>query len=271
MNLTRTDGPPPPPAPPTVWLVGAGPGDADLLTRRAVRAIRQATVLLVDDLVGADVLRFARRTARIVHVGKRGGCASTPQAFIERLMVAEALRGERVVRLKGGDPFLFGRGGEELQALQAHGIPVEVVPGISAGIAASAALQCPLTHRDHAHGVMFLTGHPRPGGAPLDWAALGGAVAQGVTLVVYMGVAQADALQRGLLQTLDAATPVAIVQHASLPQQRCAHGRLGELAAVIARERLGSPAIIVVGDVLRALGALAAPATIAPLPRQAMG
>ena len=246
-----------PVARPTVLLVGAGPGDPELLTRRALRAIRQATVLLVDDLVGDGVLRYARRDARVVHVGKRGGCASTPQVFIERLMVAEALRGERVVRLKGGDPFVFGRGGEEVEALRAHGIAVEVVPGISAGIAAAAALQAAFTHRDCAHGVLFVTGHARPGGRPLDWHALGTAAAQGITLVVYMGVAQAGELQGGLLEALPGATPVAAVQHVSLPQQRQAVGRLDGLAELIRREAIGSPAVIVVGDVLRAMAAMA--------------
>ena len=242
-------------------LVGAGPGDPELLTLKAIRAIRAATVLLVDDLVGDGVLRFARRGARIVHVGKRGGCASTPQAFIERLMVAEALKGERVVRLKGGDPFVFGRGGEEADALRAHGIAVDVVNGITSGLAAAAALGVALTHRDHAHGVVLVTGHARQGGVPLDWAALGAAAAQGLTLVVYMGVAQAAALQRGLLEALAAATPAAVVQHASLATQREVVTTLGALVETIEREALQSPAIIVVGDVLRGTAAWhAAPA-----------
>ena len=241
--------------PPRCALVGAGPGDPELLTLKAVRAIRAATVLLVDDLVSDGVLRFARKSARIVHVGKRGGCTSTPQAFIERLMVTEARNGERVVRLKGGDPFVFGRGGEEAAALRAHGIEVDVVNGITSGLAAATALGVPLTHRDHAHGVVFVTGHARRDGAPLDWAALGAAAAQGLTLVVYMGVAQAAALQAGLLRALPASTPLAVVQHASLPQQRQVLASLGTLCETLARERLGSPAIIIVGDVLR--GALA--------------
>ena len=236
-------------------LVGAGPGDPELLTIKAVRAIRAATVLLVDDLVGDAVLRFARRGARIVHVGKRGGCASTPQAFIERLMVGEALKGERVVRLKGGDPFLFGRGGEEAEALRAHGIAVEVVSGITSGLAAAAALGMPLTHRDHAHGVAFVTGHARKGGPPLDWAVLGAAAAEGLTLVVYMGVAQVAALQAGLLRALPPATPAAVVQHASLAEQRDCVTTLGALAETIAREGLASPAVIIVGDVLRGVAA----------------
>jgi uroporphyrin-III C-methyltransferase len=242
-------------ATPTVRLVGAGPGDPDLLTRKALRAIRQATVLLVDDLVSDAVLRYARRSARIVHVGKRGGCASTPQVFIERLMAAEALRGERVVRLKGGDPFVFGRGGEELANLQAHGLRVEVVNGITAGLAAATAIGVPLTHRDHAHGVMFVTGHAKAEGAALDWPVLAAAAAQGITLVIYMGIATHHALQAGLLQGLRRDTPVAVVQHASLPQQREALCRLEDLAATIEAESLESPAVIIVGDV--ALAALA--------------
>jgi uroporphyrin-III C-methyltransferase len=242
-----------------VTLVGAGPGDPDLLTIKAVKAIRAATVLLVDDLVSDRVLRYARRSARIVHVGKRGGCASTPQAFIEKLMAAEALKGERVVRLKGGDPFIFGRGGEEAQSLRAQGIPVDVVNGITAGLAAATSLGAPLTHRDHAHGVIFVTGHAKADGTALDWQPLAAAAAQGLTLVIYMGVTQAGRIEQGLLRGLKAATPVAVVQHASLPHQRHAIGTLGELTALIERESLGSPAIIVVGDVLRGMAAVSLP------------
>ena len=263
---------------PTVHLVGAGPGDPELLTIKAVRAIRQATVLLVDDLVGDGVLACARRGTRIVHVGKRGGCASTPQAFIERLMVAEALRGERVVRLKGGDPFVFGRGGEEAAHLRAHGLRVEVVNGITAGLAAATSIGVPLTDRRHAQGVMFVTGHARgqvrghpqrnardrARGHPIDrsleqstgrpaegpdWPILAAAAAQGITLVIYMGIATVDALQAGLLAGLPATTPVAVVQHASLPQQRHVVCTLGALARTVAAERIGSPAVIVVGEV----------------------
>jgi uroporphyrin-III C-methyltransferase len=233
-----------------VTLVGAGPGAADLLTLRALRAIRAASVLLVDDLVSADVLRFARSSARIVHVGKRGGCASTPQAFIDKLMASEALAGERVVRLKGGDPVLFGRGGEEAEHLRSQGIEVEVVNGITAGLAAATALGVPLTHRAHAHGVIFVTGHAGRDAAALHWPTLAAAAAQGLTLVIYMGVVRAEALQQGLLAALDGRTPVAVVQHASLPQQRHAHGTLATLSHTIDREGLGSPAIIIVGNVL---------------------
>ena len=246
-----------PPDTPTVHLVGAGPGDPELLTLKAVRAIRGATVLLVDDLVGEGVLRYARKSARIVHVGKRGGCASTPQVFIERLMVAEALNGERVVRLKGGDPFVFGRGGEEAVALRAHGLRVETVCGITAGLAAANAIGVPLTHRADAHGVLFVTGHAKAGAPPLDWGVLATAAAQGLTLVVYMGIATVATLQAGLLGGLPADTPVAIVEHASLPQQRHAVCRLADLARTVALEGLGSPSVIIVGDVVAAARELA--------------
>lgn len=239
--------------PGSVTLVGAGPGDPELLTLKAIRAIRAATVMLVDDLVGDGVLRFARRSARIVHVGKRGGCASTPQAFIEKLMAAEALKGERVVRLKGGDPFVFGRGGEEAEHLRAQGIAVEVVNGITAGLAAATTLGVPLTHRDHAHGVMLVTGHARGADAALHWPTLAAAAAQGLTLVVYMGVTTVQELQTGLLGALPASTPVAVVQHASLAHQKQAVGSLGALAALVQQHGLASPAIIIVGDVLRGL------------------
>jgi len=239
---------------PRVQLVGAGPGDPELLTLKAVRAIRQATVLLVDDLVGEGVLRYARRSARIVHVGKRGGCASTPQAFIERLMVAEARRGERVVRLKGGDPFVFGRGGEEAAGLVAAGLDVEVVNGITAGLAAATSIGVPLTHRDHAHGVVFVTGHARhdAAGRVIDWPTLAAAAAQGLTLVIYMGIATIEALQAGLRGALPPGTPVAVVQGVSLPTQRQAFCTLATLAETVANTGLGSPSIIVVGDVARA-------------------
>ena len=146
-----------------VTLVGAGPGDPELLTLKALKAIQRATVLLVDDLVNDAIVAFAAPTARIVYVGKRGGCKSTPQSFIEKLMVTAALEGEDVVRLKGGDPFIFGRGGEEMEALLAAGVRVQVVNGITAGMAAVSSLGVPLTHREHAHGVVFVTGHAKPG------------------------------------------------------------------------------------------------------------
>ena len=241
-------------APGTVTLVGAGPGDPELLTLKAVKAIASATVLLVDDLVNDAILQHAQAGARIIHVGKRGGCASTPQAFIEKLMEQQALAGETVVRLKGGDPFIFGRGGEEVEHLQALGIEVRVVNGITAGLAAVSALNVPLTHREHAHGVVFVTGHAKPGDAGTDWAALAHAAARAkLTLVIYMGVSSASLIEQGLLQGLPAQTPVAIIQHATLPHQRHVTGTLSTLCETLTRHDLGSPAVIVVGDVLKGL------------------
>ena len=240
----------------SVTLVGAGPGDPELLTLKAVKAIASATVLLVDDLVNDAVLAHAAPTARIVYVGKRGGCASTPQAFIEKLMVSEAQRGEHVVRLKGGDPFVFGRGGEEVEALQAAGIAVSVVNGITAGLAALTSLNVPLTHREHAHGVVFVTGHAKPGDSGTDWVALAHTAHQAkLTLVIYMGVSGAATIQSALLQGLRGDTPVAIIQNASLPSQRHATATLATLHATLQSEGLGSPSVIVVGNVLHGLQA----------------
>ena len=234
-----------------VTLVGAGPGDPDLLTLKALKAIQAATVLLVDDLVSDEVVAHASPRARIVYVGKRGGCKSTPQAFIEKLMLMAAREGENVVRLKGGDPFIFGRGGEEVEHLRAHGITVDIVNGITSGLAAATALGVPLTHRDHAQGVIFVTGHAQKGAGAPDWRALAATARDArLTLVIYMGVSSAVRIQEDLLSALPAATPVAIVQRASLPDQRQAVTTLGGLAATIAREQLASPSVIVVGDVV---------------------
>jgi uroporphyrin-III C-methyltransferase len=234
-----------------------------LLTLKAVRAIGRATLLLVDDLVGDDVLAFANSTARIVHVGKRGGCQSTPQAFIDKLMATEALAGAEVVRLKGGDPGVFGRGGEEAERLRAQGVEVEIVNGITAGLAAANALGVPLTHRAHAHGVIFVTGHARRDGEPLHWPTLAAAAAQGLTLVVYMGVASIEAIAAGLREGLAEATPAAIVQHASLAHERRVVCTLGTLAATARAEGIGSPAIVIVGDVLQGVRSLSRPAATA--------
>jgi uroporphyrin-III C-methyltransferase len=259
---------------PKVYLVGAGPGDPDLLTLKAVKAIQAATVLLVDDLVNEAILSHAREGARIVHVGKRGGCKSTPQAFIEKLMVMAAREGETVVRLKGGDPFVFGRGGEEVEALQAAGIAVEVVNGITAGLAAVTSLGVPLTHRMHAQGVVFVTGHAQPG-AGIDWQVLAATAHQAkLTLVIYMGMSGAEHIQSELLSGLPADTPVAIIQNASLPTQRHAVTLLVQLRETIERESLQSPSVIVVGDVLQGLLALqsAPPAeAFAPTQRLRLG
>jgi len=231
-----------------VWLIGAGPGDPELLTLKAVRALGAADVVLVDDLVDRRVLAHAHPGARIIEVGKRGGCKSTPQAFIEKLMVRLARRGAIVARLKGGDPFVFGRGGEEAEALEAAGVPFEVVSGITAGIAAPAAIGIPVTHRDVARGVTFLTGHTHDGTGP-DWAALR---ATGTTLVIYMGMKRVAALVAGMLEAgFPADTPACAIQNGTLDAQAEVVTTLGALPAAAADARLGSPAILVIGEVVR--------------------
>lgn len=242
----------------SVTLVGAGPGDPELLTLKALKAIQRATVLFVDDLVSEEIVAFAPPQARIVRVGKRGGCKSTPQEFIQKLMVIAAREGQTVVRLKGGDPFIFGRGGEEVEHLREAGIEVKVINGITAGLAAVTSLGVPLTHRQHAHGVVFVTGHAKPGDSGTDWPALAAtAHSARLTLVIYMGVSGAERIQNELLSGLPARTPVAVIQNASLPTQRHIATTLGQLADSIRHGGMGSPSVIVVGDVMGAL-ALAA-------------
>ncbi len=241
----------------SVTLVGAGPGDPDLLTLKAVKAIAGASVILVDDLVNPDVLQHAQPSARIVHVGKRGGCKSTPQAFIERLMLMAAKEGETVVRLKGGDPFILGRGGEEIEALQAAGITTHVINGITSGLAALTSLNVPLTHRNHAHGVVFVTGHAKPGDTGTDWVQLAHTARQAkLTLIIYMGVSGSQQIQDQLLQGLPASTPAAIIHNASLPTQRHAVCTLEQLRSTIDTEQMQSPSVIVIGDVLQGLQTL---------------
>jgi uroporphyrin-III C-methyltransferase len=236
-----------------VVLVGAGPGDPELLTLKAVKAIASADVLLVDDLVNPDVLAHASPQARVVPVGKRGGCRSTSQAFIERLMIAEARAGRQVVRLKGGDPFIFGRGGEERAHLMAAGITVDVINGISSGLAAPASIGVPLTHRDWSSGAIFVTGHERGDDAGSartpDWALL---AQTGLTLVIYMGVARCRQIQAALLAGgKRGSTPVAVIQSASGSGQAQLLTTLENLPQDLAISGLGSPSIIVIGDVVR--------------------
>jgi uroporphyrin-III C-methyltransferase len=231
-----------------VYLVGAGPGDPELLTIKAARVLGKADVVLVDDLVNRAILVYVREDARVIKVGKRGGCQSTPQAFIERLLIAEAKAGRTVVRLKGGDPFIFGRGGEEAEALERAGVEWEVVNGITSGLAAASAAGVPLTHRDHSQGVIFVTAHAAAGKEP-DWAAL---ARSGMTLVVYMGVARCEAVQCSLIASgLPAATPVVVVQDASLPRERQLRTILSRLADDVIAHEIESPAIIVIGEVAR--------------------
>ena len=243
-----------------VHLVGAGPGDPELLTLKAVRILRAATLILVDDLVGqqvlGSVLAGCATPPRVIHVGKRGGCASTPQDFIEKLMVREALAGERVVRLKGGDPLVFGRAGEEIAALRAAGVEVEIVNGITAGLGAAAALGVGWTDRRvGAQATLLVTGHARPGSAGPDWRTIATLAASGVTLVIYMGVSRIDRIVGQLLETLPANLPAAIVQHASTGDERRLVSSLGHLVEDVAANDFGSPAVVIIGWVLVHAGA----------------
>ncbi|MFO1251091.1 MAG: uroporphyrinogen-III C-methyltransferase [Inhella sp.] len=272
-----------------VALVGAGPGDPELLTLRALKRIEAADVVLADDLIDPRVLALVK--GRLLRVGKRGGwekmapgqpglanpprgsqppwerpgggCISTDQHFIHALMVREALAGQRVVRLKGGDPFVFGRGGEEVDALRAAGLNVEVVSGLTSGITGPAAAGIPVTDRRHSPGVILVTGHAGEGCAEPDWAAL---ARSGLTLVIYMGVARCAELQQRLLDAgLDRHTPAAIVSAAHTPAQRQAVCELGSLSATLQREGLASPALLVVG----AVAARAASGVLASVQAQA--
>jgi uroporphyrin-III C-methyltransferase len=238
--------------PARVWLIGAGPGDVELMTLKAVRALSEADVVLVDDLVNPDVLKFARANAVIRYVGKRGGHPSTPQAAIIEEMLDHVRAGHVVARLKGGDPFVFGRGGEEVQALHAAGVQVEVVCGITAGIAAPAAVGIPVTHRDHTMGVVFVTGHGASrdadaNAAEPDWRAL---VATKMTLVVYMGVRRLADITHALIDAgLDPETPAAAIERATRPDQRHLRAALRHLPEAVERAGIGAPAIVVIGSV----------------------
>ena len=229
---------------PLVTLIGAGPGDPELMTLKAARALGAADVVLVDELVNRGCLAHVRPTAKIIEVGKRGGCKSTPQAFIERLLVLYAKQGRNVARLKGGDPFVFGRGGEEAEALRAAGIEVEVIPGITAGIAVPAALGIPVTHREFARGVTFLTGHTKDGVEP-DWQAL---VRSRTTLVVYMGLKRLPVILSSLKAAgMDGATPACLIENGTMRSQK----QLVATLATLSGDGFTGPALFVIGDVVR--------------------
>ncbi|MET3052818.1 uroporphyrinogen-III C-methyltransferase [Pseudomonas alkylphenolica] len=228
-----------------VWLIGAGPGDPELLTLKAVRALSEADVVMIDDLVNPLILEHCPQ-ARVIAVGKRGGCRSTPQAFIQRLMLRYARQGRCVARLKGGDPCIFGRGGEEAAWLQAQGIEVELVNGITAGLAGASQCGISLTLRGVSRGVTLLTAHTQDD-SPLNWQGL---AQGGTTLVVYMGVSKLAEVQQGLLAGgLAADTPVAMIENASLPQQREQRSSLIHLCEDADRFNLCSPAVLVIGQV----------------------
>lgn len=237
-----------------VWLVGAGPGDPELLTLKAVRALAQAEVVMVDDLVNPEILEHCPQ-ARIIRVGKRGGCRSTPQAFINRLMLRYARQGKVLVRLKGGDPCIFGRAGEEAQWLAERGIESEIVNGITAGLAGATQSGIPLTLRGVSRGVTLVTAHTQDD-SDLNWQGL---AQGGTTLVVYMGVARLKQIQAGLLAGgMPSATPVAMIERASTPEQRQTACRIDELCDAAQAFKLQSPAVLVIGDVVAASALLQA-------------
>ncbi len=233
-----------------VWLVGAGPGDPELLTLKAVRALHEADVVLIDDLVNSAVLEHCP-SARVITVGKRGGCRSTPQDFIHRLMLRYARQGKCVVRLKGGDPCIFGRGGEEATWLRERGVSVELVNGITAGLAGATHCDIPLTLRGISRGVTLVTAHTQDDSS-LNWRAL---AEGGTTLVVYMGVAKLSEIARQLLDGgMAADMPVAMIENASLPQQRECRSSLACMQDDAKAFALKSPAILVIGAVAATAG-----------------
>ncbi|RJG08595.1 uroporphyrinogen-III C-methyltransferase [Pseudomonas cavernicola] len=235
-----------------VWLVGAGPGDPELLTLKAVRALHEAHIVMIDDLVNPAVLEHCPG-ARIVPVGKRGGCRSTPQEFIHRLMLRYARQGKCVVRLKGGDPCIFGRGGEEAEWLSARGVEVELVNGITAGLAGATNCGIPLTLRGISRGVTLITAHTQDDSS-LNWQAL---AQSGTTLVVYMGVAKLGEIRDSLLASgMSANMPIAMIENASLPQQRECRSSLGDMQQDAQAFQLKSPAILVIGEVAASAQAL---------------
>jgi uroporphyrin-III C-methyltransferase/precorrin-2 dehydrogenase/sirohydrochlorin ferrochelatase len=233
----------------SVILVGAGPGDPGLLTLNAARALGEAEVILYDRLVTPGILAIANREALFIKVGKQGGGAQTSQDHIHALMLEHAGSGKRVVRLKGGDPFVFGRGGEELEFLRSNAIAYEVVPGITSALACAAYAGIPLTHRDHAQGVRLVTAHCRDSMDTLDWRALAG---ERQTLAVYMGVGGLARFQQRLIEHGRAAdTAFALIENGSRPEQRVVRGILGELAEMAASRAVQSPALLIIGEVTR--------------------
>lgn len=233
----------------TVALVGAGPGDPELLTLRAWRRLREAEVAVCDHLVSEGVLALLPDDCERIDVGKERANHTVPQDEINKLLVALARRGKRVVRLKGGDPYVFGRGGEEAEFLVRYGIDFEVVPGITSASGAAACSGIPLTHRDCAASVTFVTGHRRNGRCELDWASL---ARPGQTLVIYMGLATIAEIRANLIaHGMPTGMPVAVIERATTPQQRVVVTSLRDVAERIAAERMRAPALVIIGEVVR--------------------
>ena len=231
-----------------VYLVGAGPGDPDLLTYRAVRLMQNCDVVLYDNLVSEAVMQLVRKDAERIYVGKKSSHHTLPQQEINQLLVTIAKQGKRVLRIKGGDPFIFGRGGEEIETLAENGIPLQVVPGISAANGVSAYAGIPLTHRDYAQAVTFVTGHLKDGTSDLDWPALARAHH---TVVIYMGLEALPEICKKLIEHgLPHTHPLAIVQQGTTPQQRVLIGNLGDIHDAVVKARFKSPSLIIVGEVV---------------------
>ena len=240
-----------PPAPSTgrVYLVGAGPGDPDLLTLRAVRLLQQTQAIVYDNLVSPEVLDYVSPNALRFYAGKRRNNHTLRQEEINALLVKLAREGKHVVRLKGGDPFIFGRGGEELETLAAHGISFEVVPGVTAASGVSSYAGIPLTHRDYAQSCLFVTGHLKDGSANLDWPSL---VRERQTVVIYMGLnALPDICRQMIAHGASPERPIAVVQNGSLATQRVVTGTLADMAQRVAQAGLVSPCLTLIGDVVR--------------------
>lgn len=248
MNLLPTAAAPGKLQPGTVYLVGAGPGDPELLTLKAARLIGSADTIVYDHLIGEGVMALARPDAELIYAGKVASNHTLPQEDINQLLVRLANEKKAVVRLKGGDPFIFGRGGEEIETLAAAGIPFEITPGITAAAGCAAYGGFPLTHRDHAQVLVFATGHLKNGSVDLDWPAL---ARPRQTVVFYMGVGGAASIcQQMIGHGLPATTPAAVVEKGTTSQQRTLVADLATLPDVIAREAVASPALIIVGSVV---------------------